>query len=306
MLMKFVACLIFGLIVTGHGEVCAAEKLVLQLPWHHQFQFAGYYMAEEKGYYRDLGFDAEILAVNRTDNPVETVLAGQADFGVSGSGLLIERSLGKPVVAVAAILQQDPTVFLALERSGIRKISDLAGKRVMLAPGGKSLPLIALLHQEKLLDEIELIKTSYDFKSLLNGEADVFNGYSTNEPYLLEELGYSFHIVDPKDYGIHFYGDILFTSEKFLETRPQVVEEFRKASLKGWDYALKHPEETIEVIRSLYHVDKTVQSLQFEAAAIKQSIQPGQIELGTMDRTRWAQNTQHLIASGPLPASFQL
>ncbi len=304
--IKSCVILLLSFFVFSSGLAGAAEKLVLQLPWHHQFQFAGYYMAEEQGFYRDAGLDVEIRDVTRGANTVAEVLSGRADFGISGSGLLVERSSGKPVVAVAAIFQQSPAVFLTLEQSGIYKPADLSGKRVMFSPGYQSLSLFALLHQEGLLDKIKRLDTSFDYHSLLNGETDVFNAYRTNEPYLLETQGYRTNVIDPRDYGIDFYGDTLFTSEPLIQKKPQVVETFRKASLKGWDYALNHPDEAIAVIRSTYQVEKTVAQLQFEAAEIKKIIQPDQVEIGRMELFRWAEITHHLIALGQIPANFYL
>ena len=304
--IKICLVLLLGFFAVGNGSVCAAEKVVLQLPWHHQFQFAGYYMAEEQGFYRDAGLDVEIRDVSKGSNPVAEVLSGRADFGISGSGLLVERSLGKAVVAIAAIFQHSPVVFLALGQSDIHKPADLIGKKVMLSPGFQSLSLLALLHQEKLFDKIERLDTSFDYHSLLNGETDIFNAYRTNEPYLLKTQGYQTNIIDPKDYGIDFYGDVLFTSEPFLQKKPKVVEKFRQASLKGWDYALNHPDEAIAVIRSTYQVKKTVAQLQFEAAEIKKIIRPDQIEIGAMELFRWAKIVHHLMAVGQIPASFNL
>lgn len=284
----------------------ASEKTSIQLPWHHQFQFAGYYMAKELGYYQDAGLDVDIRDVTQGENTVEEVISSRADFGVSSSGLLIERSLGKPVVAVAAIFQQSPTIFLTLEQSGIHTPKDFIGKKIMLSPGFNSLSLIALLHQEKVFDKIERIDTSFDFHALLQGQTDVFNAYRTNEPNALRLEGYHPHVINPEDYGIHFYGDTLFTSEALLKNKPKLVEKFRSASIKGWKYALAHPDETIQLIQNKYRVTQTPQQLQFEAAEIAKVIQPESVEIGTMGLSRWAQIAQHLIAMGAVPASFHL
>lgn len=303
---KFWVVLFLGLLMPWAGLASAAERLVLQLPWHHQFQFAGYYLAKAKGYYQEAGFDVEIRDVTRGEDPVDEVISGRADFGISGSGLLVERSQGKPVVAVAPIFQKSPAIFLALATSGIREPADFSGKKVMLSPGFLSLPLLALLQQEGLLDKIKRIETSFDVNSLLNGQTDVFNAYSSNEPYLLKSQGYPPSIINPEDYGIYFYGDTLFTVESLLQTRPDTVEKFRTASIKGWNYALSHPDEAIALIRAQYQPQKTVAQLQFEADQIRKVIQPEQVAIGAMDLARWAQMTHHLIALGAVPANFQL
>ena len=304
--LKWFVVLLLCLLSLGTGAVGAAEKLVLQLPWHHQFQFAGYYMALEQGYFKAAGFDVEIRPVGQVGNTVREVLSGEADFGIGGSGLVVERSLGKPVVAVAAMFQQAPTIFLALKSSGIRALPDLAGKRVMLSPGNQSLPLIALLHQEQYLDKIVRLETSFDYNSLIRGDTDLFNAYSTNEPYLLESRGYPVDIIDPQDYGIHFYGDILFTSEELFKQHPETVRKFRAACIKGWEYALGHGEETIALIKTRYQAAKDLESLRFEAAAIGEIVRPDEVAIGQMDLARWAQITQHLIAIGQISPRFRL
>ncbi len=285
---------------------CFAEKLSLQLPWHHQFQFAGYYMAKELGYYRDAGLDVEINSVKQKHNVVETVLSGEADFGVASSGLLVERSLGKPIVAVATIFQDSATVFLSLKSSGIREPQDLIGKRVMLSPGYQSQALLALLHQEKVFDKIILQKTNYNLDSLLNGETDAFNAYSTNEPFLAKSKNQPVNIIDPRDYGIHFYGDTLFTTQSMIDKQPERVENFRRASLKGWKYALQNVEETIALIKKDYGVEKSLPALRFEANAIRGVIKPEKIPIGSMDLAQWAQITQYFIVNEQISPSFRL
>ncbi len=288
------------------AQPAAAQKVILQLPWHHQFQFAGYYMAQEKGYYAAADLEVDIRDVSVGPNPVEEVLSGRADFGVSGSGLVAERSLGKPVVAVAVIFQHSPSVFLSLESAGISKPVDFIGKKVMLSPGFQSLELIALLHQEKLFDKIERLGTSFDCTSLLNGQTDVFNAYRSNEPYQLQAQGYKVNIIDPQDYGLDFYGDTLFTVEGFVQKYPQVTEKFRQASLRGWEYAIAHPDEAITLIQSKYKCPKPVAALQYEATETIKLIAADQVAIGDMDLLRWGKINHYLIALGLASPDFYL
>ena len=109
----------------------ANEKVVLQLKWLHQFQFAGYYAAKEKGYYAEAGFDVTIKERNSSVTPVEAVLNNQADFGIVGSSIILDRMKGLPVVALAAVFQHSPLVLITLADSGIIGPYELKGKRVM-------------------------------------------------------------------------------------------------------------------------------------------------------------------------------
>ncbi len=287
--------------------VCAASgKVVLQLPWTYQFQFAGYLMALEKGYYNDAGLSVEIRDISSGNDPVKEVVEGRADFGIASSGLIVDRSQGKPIVAVAAIMQEAPTIFLTLADSGIEAPEDFIDKRVMLSPGYLSLPLLALLQQENLMSRVSRIPTSFNYQSLLNNETDVFNGYLSNEPFALELIGQKVNIINPREYGIHFYSDVLFTREEVCAKSPDMVEKFRLATLKGWHYALDHIPESVEFIQKNYCPHKGLDSLLYEASVLSSLIANGRGEIGHMDVAKWVQITRHLIAIGELPANFHL
>ena len=91
----------------------ALEKVTLQLKWIHAFQFAGYYAAKEKGYYRDAGIDVQIHEAAPGTDVLDTVISGKAQFGTGTSSLLLARNAGKPVVALAVIFQHSPLVLVA-------------------------------------------------------------------------------------------------------------------------------------------------------------------------------------------------
>src|SRR5574343_976314 len=111
----------------------ALEHVVLQLNWKHQFQFAGYYAAVEKGYFADAGFQVELRELPEGGDPIDIVLDGEADFGVAASELALRRAQGKPVVAVAAIVQHSPLILL-VNRRRVSSVDSLEGSRIMLAP----------------------------------------------------------------------------------------------------------------------------------------------------------------------------
>ena len=99
----------------------------LQLTWLHQFQFAGYYAALEKGFHRDAGFDVTLTEGTPDQRPVKEVVSGRAGFGVARGELLLHRLHGKPVVTLAAIFQHSPVILLAKEESGITTPHDMIG-----------------------------------------------------------------------------------------------------------------------------------------------------------------------------------
>lgn len=282
----------FLLIICFSETVTASEKIVVQLKWVNQFQFAGYYAALEKGFYKEAGLDV-ILRPNGYNgsfvSPVDAVVSGDAQFGISNSGLVLDYLNGKPVVALAATLQHSAVSWLVLEKSGIRSIHDMVNKRLMTVfPLSESLELLEPFRAEGIdPKKLNLTQTIFDLQPLIDGKIDAYDAYVTNEPFLLEQKGIPYRIIDPRTYGIDFYGDVLFTSQAELQNNPERVEAFRKASMDGWRYAMAHPDEIIDLIVNKYAPQKSREHLRFEARAMWNLMQPDIIEIGHMNPGRW-------------------
>ena len=282
----------FLLIICFSETVTASEKIVVQLKWVNQFQFAGYYAALEKGFYKEAGLDV-ILRPNGYNgsfvSPVDAVVSGDAQFGISNSGLVLDYLNGKPVVALAATLQHSAVSWLVLEKSGIRSIHDMVNKRLMTVfPLSESLELLEPFRAEGIdPKKLHLTQTIFDLQPLIDGKIDAYDAYVTNEPFLLEQKGIPYRIIDPRTYGIDFYGDVLFTSQAELQNNPERVEAFRKASMDGWRYAMAHPDEIIDLIVNKYAPQKNREHLRFEARAMWNLMQPDIIEIGHMNPSRW-------------------
>ena len=281
-----------GLLWLATLPIQAADAVTLQLKWVHQFQFAGYYMAQEKGFYRDAGLTVTLRPngyAGSYTSPVDAVLNGDATYGISNSGLVRDYAQGKPIVALAAILQHSAVSWLVLDRPDIRNLHDLVGKRLMTVfPLSESVELLAPFSSEGLAPEkLDLVQTGFDLQPLIDGKVDAYDAYVTNEPYQLEQKGIPYQLIDPRTYGIDFYGDVLFTSRNELLFHSERVQAFRKASLQGWNYAMSHIPETIQLIRQRYAPEKTVAQLQFEANAMLRLMQSDIIDIGHMNHWRW-------------------
>ncbi len=287
-----VSLMLMLLFVLPHESVSAQpqelEKVRLQLKWRHQFQFAGYYAAVAQGYYRDAGLEVELLEHPLDRSPLEVLLAGEADYVVMGSDLLISRAEGAPLVALAAITQHDPLALLVTAESGIAHPADLRGKRVMLDYGAHDASILAMLNRAGVtLDQFDLQQTSYNPLDLINGKTDAFNAYITDQGFLLDQQGVASRYLHPSRYGIDFYSDILTTTERELRDHPARVERFRAASLKGWSYAMANNEEVIDLILQHYNSQNRSRAhLQYEALQMREMIQPLLVDLVYMHRER--------------------
>ena len=186
-------------------------KVVLQLKWMHQFQFAGYYAAQEKGYYRDAGLEVEIVPSRPGVDPVEEVVGGRADYGVGVSGLLLARHAGKPVVVLANVFQHSALVLLMRQESPTDSIHTLSGKKVMIAPGEEE--ILAYLAKEGLgPGTYERAGHSLNTQDLMGGKVAAMSAYVTDEIYYYDREGFRYMAFTPRSAGIDFYGDNLLES----------------------------------------------------------------------------------------------
>ncbi|WP_298621722.1 diguanylate cyclase [uncultured Zoogloea sp.] len=288
----------------GCGQaVWAQTSVTVQLRWHHAFQFAGYYAAVEKGYYEEAGLAVQLKDARPGLDVVDEVVSGRADFGVGNSGLLIDRLAGKPVVVVATIFQHSPLVLLARREQAVPSVHDLIGKRVMLEPGADE--LLAYLRKERIpVERLKFVEHTYNPQSLINGEVDAISAYSSNEPYFLEAAGIDYQVYTPRSAGIDFYGDNLFTTEGLLRRSPETVQAFREASLRGWRYALDHPDEIARLIHSRYESKLPLEFFLFEAHQTIPLVRPDLVDVGYMSTGRWKHIAEVYAEIGMLPRGF--
>ena len=221
------------------------DKVRLQLKWFHQFQFAGYYAAQSKGFFRDEGLDVELLEGAPEHTPTTMVLEGKADFGVhDGADLVYRRLQGDPLIAVAAIFQHSPVVLLTKKSSAIRHPADLVGRQIGVDQSQGAVSLLAMFRHEGVAVKSIYDVTPVHFVSMPGGEDSFIDHLAEGrvaavEVYLTRlpspKHGNEFEpaILNPLDYGVDFYGDTLFTSEGFLDAKPDVVARFRRANAKG-------------------------------------------------------------------------
>ncbi len=281
------------------------DKVTLQLKWTHAFQFAGYYAAKEKGYYKEAGLDVDIVPAHPETHPVLNVLNGQAEYGIGNSSLLLARQVGQPVVVLAVIFQHSPMVILARYDSATQSVHDLIGKRIMLEP--QSDELEAYLRREGVrLEQLQRIPHSYSPQDLMDGKVDAISAFVTNEAYYLDKVHFRYQVYTPRSAGIDFYGDNLFTTEAELRQHPQRVKAFREASLRGWQYAVNHADEIARLIHDQYDASRSLESLQYEARKTIPLLMPDLVEIGYMSTGRWRHIADTYAELGLLPTNFPI
>ena len=288
----------------------AGEAIRLQLKWHHQFQFAGYYAALQQGYYRDEGLDVQIIEGDLSRPPLKQVLSGQADYGIGDSDLLVSRVSGQPVVALAAVFQHSPYVLLSLNESGIYQPKDLIGKRIMMSGDQGGLQFKAMLLKQHLdIHQMTLLPHSWRLQDLIEGKVDAVSAYAMDEPVQLQQMGYAPAIISNQSYGVDFYGDILFTTERELANHPERAEAFLRATKKGWAYAFNHKETLAARIAHMPGVAQrglTEQTLLQEASLMVPYVLSEVVPWGHMNADRWETIAATFAELGLIPAHYEL
>ena len=278
----------------------------LQLKWKHQFQFAGYYAAVEKGYFAKEGLSVQLIEGVPGLTPSERLFTGQADYAVDSTAILLLRQKGMKVVALAAIFQHSPNILLTRRDSGLTTPQSLAGKRIMFTDPTDPECRAMLANEGVSAKDYISLPHSWSIDPLINGTVDAMSAYITNEPFTMERRGVAPGIMAPNQYAVDFYGDCLSTSEEEIAQHPRRVEAFLRAVSEGWRYAMDHPEEMVDVILKNYPTTRSREELLYEAAAMRDLIQPEFVEVGHMNPARWEHIAKTYERLGLLPAGFSM
>ena len=285
--MKYIY-LLFFIIFTNlfaiNEDSLNVQKIKLQLQWQHQFEFAGFYAAKEKGFYKDLGLDVDFIEFNPKTNIVDEVLNGNADYGLTYSSFFADYMLGKPLVFVSNFFKQSPLVIVT--QKDIYTPADLKGKKVMglLDSSHKDLILGMLDRFDVKPTDLQNITREFTLDSFINKEVDAISVFTTDEIYTLDKLGIKYNILDPAVYGAKFYDLNLFTTKKELINNSARVENFKNASIKGWKYALANKNELVDIIFQKYNPqNKSKEALLFEAKQIEYLMLSNIYPIGSID-----------------------
>jgi len=282
------------------------DKVSLQLNWKYQFEFAGFIMAKEKGFYEEEGLDVELLEYYGDTQVANTVLDRQANYGLLNSSVAIAEKKILPTVLMATYLQQSPLVIIA--QKNIKHPKDLIGKKLMGTEEQLSLSPLALMLDYFSVNKrnTQFVPHSFSIKDFAKHKVDAITAFKTNEVFELDQQGIEYNILDPHDYGFSTTVLNLFTSFPEATNHPERTRKFIAASNKGWAYAIEHPDETIQVIIEKYSSKKSVEALKFEATVIKKLMLLDFFTIGEANKDLSLRLVKQLKYSGLLMESEQL
>jgi len=270
------------------------------LSWTHQAQFAGFYAADQNGYYAEEGLALAFLPGGPQVDVLAPVLNGVAQFGsVNADALIPAQADGKPLRAIATVYRRDPFVYITLADSGITRPQDFVGKTVQT--GLRGIPRLRALMARIGIgpDRYTVVESTPDLAPFYSGQVHVRSAFLTNEVLTTQAAGYKLNIIYPDDYGIHFYADTLFTTDDLIARNPDLVRRFVRATLKGWTYAVENPTAIGPMIVK-YKPDADAELESEKMTASLPLVNTGEDFIGWMKPEVWAGMEQTLREQGVL------
>jgi NitT/TauT family transport system substrate-binding protein len=280
--------------------------IMVQLSWSHWAEFAGLYAADQNGYYAAERLAVTFIQGGSNVNNLASVLDGRALFGIaSAEQLIAARAQGKKLTALAAVYRRSPTVFFTLARSGITRPQEFAGKTIRVT--NTYIPTLhAMLGKFGITpDQYREVNLPSDIAMFASGEVPIWGAYSNGMPILVQRAGYSINIIYPDDYGIHFYGDVIFATEQTVSQQPDLALRFVHASLKGWTYAIENPALAGQLV-SAYEPKADLALENLKMTATLPLVNTGVDQLGWMKPETWTGMEQTLRQQGVLTAPLDI
>lgn len=292
--------------------------VTVQLKWDHQFQFAGFYAAISQGYYKEAGYDVNLVPRINPDGSFKDTFAelksGRAQFAVAGPDVLKLLDSGESVVVVASYYQKSPYVYVSLAKDDIAGITDIHESCISSSHDFGELELKTVFRKEGLsLKNLHIEDYRFALSSLVDGSCPVVIDYRISAVWAAQENDLKINMIEAGDYGIHFYGDTLYTLAKTVEAQPHMVNAFNEATNRGWEYALENPEEISRFIvdnypRALVYENPFEYNV-FSAAHIKALMNYPVTEVGHSNPYRWQKLQDYLhdlgaVSDRTLPDNF--
>lgn len=315
--LAMLAVIVFGACsTTAPGSTGGnLTKVRYVLPWVVQGESAGHFVAVEKGFYREAGLDVEIIPGGPDVNAAKLLASGSAEFATGSSGgIILARKQGIPLVGLWTQNQESGSGLVCKTKTGVTKWEDLRGKKVGIWVGLGEPELYYAVNKAGVGHEnVEWLPQKFSMVEFYEDKFDCASVTFWNELHVVEGAGYKrgedFTLLKASDLGIYLSGDSGMTTEKMIKERPEVVQAFVDASLRGWKYTLDHPEEAVAATlklapdldpkKQLYQVEE-VNRLMISGPAEKAG------KIGTVSLENFAAYQEALIGAGQLDGPTDL
>tara|TARA_R110000737_G_scaffold34232_2_gene52654 strand:- start:9648 stop:14405 length:4758 start_codon:yes stop_codon:yes gene_type:complete len=274
----------------------------LQLFWHHQFEFAGFYAAIHKGYFDKYNIKVELLEYKPMLDTTSVVLNDNAQFGIAGTEIIASYHQGKDVKLLASYFKHSPlTIITQPEITSLKQLINqkVYGNSNQLKQGGiRGMLNLYDVDPEK----INIMMTGDAVELFKNKKIAGIFAFKTNLPYDLNQQNIPYRVYDPNQFGMISQDLNLFTTGRLAENNPVLVKNLTLAANEGWRYAIKHPNEIINLIKSNYNTQKkSLEALKFEANETIKLISPELFSVGIVQENKLAHISEKLFKNKIIP-----
>ena len=256
---KIIGLASLALLALGAGTAQAQDKVTLQLKWVAQAQFAGYFVAKDKGFYKDAGLDVTLKAGGPDIAPEQVIAGGGADVIVDWMpAALAAREKGEGLVNIAQPFKRSGLMLTCRKETGIKAPADFKDKTLGVWFFGNEYPFLSWMSTLNLKTDgsaggVKVLKQGFNVDPLLQKQADCISTMTYNEYWQVIEAGVKpddLVVFKYEDQGVATLEDGLYAMEDKLKD-PKFVDtmaKFVKASMKGWDYARANPDEAVKIV----------------------------------------------------------
>lgn len=261
------------------------EKVNIQFQWKHQYQYAGFYAAVEKGFYKDIGLEVELKEWNYNVDIVNDLNSGKTTFAAVGSSDILGGIFnGTSLTIISSYLRRTPLALAV--KPDIYFPSDLKGKKVMGVENDLRGAVFYNVWKDANMkvEDFQIIPHSFTLDEFIKGEVDAVEIYVTDQLYELASKNVRFNIIDNNNFATEFYDLMLVTSSKLSKENPVLVQKFKEATNKGWRYAFENKEEILDLILKKYNTqNKTREALSFEESRLKHLMLSSNSKIGEVE-----------------------
>ncbi|HEX4407441.1 MAG TPA: ABC transporter substrate-binding protein [Xanthobacteraceae bacterium] len=285
----------FGLSV---ASAQAADPVTIQLKWVAQAQFAGYFVAKDKGFYKDAGLDVTINPGGPDVAPPQVIAGGGADVVVDWMpSALASREKGVPLVNISQTFKHSGLELVCRKETGIKTPQDFKGKTIGIWYGGNEYPFLNWMSKLGIKTDgspggIKVLKQGFNVDPILQKQADCVSAMTYNEYWQIIDGGFKpadLVVFNYEKEGVATLEDGLWAMEPKLKDKAFVTKmaKFVKASMKGWDYAKAHEDEAVKIILATDTTGaKTEKDQKRMMGEIAKLLDPGTAELDPKDYDR--------------------
>ena len=287
-----ILCLILVLAVSC-GKSKSNQKIKIVLDWVPNTNHTGLYVAKDLGYFKEAGLDVEIVQPPE-GSTTALIGAGGAEFGISFQDTLAKsfaRENPVPVTAVAAILQHNTSGIISLKEKGIDSPKKLEGKKYATWEDNIEQAILKKLVTDDKGDfsKVKLIPyTITDVVTGLKTDVDAVWVYYAWDGIATERAGLQTNFLKIRDYGeeLDYYSPVIIANNDFLKKNPEIAKKVLKAIKKGYEYAMKNPEESAKIlVKNSPELD--INLVTASQKWISKEYQSDAKEWGIIDASRW-------------------